>query len=79
MRKTVTDALPDILKALEAAEDSTRATLSTRSASDKDLTLSAADRAELSAASGRIQTNSAKPQGCGGQIEYRCQRFEGIP
>lgn len=27
---------------------------------DKDLTLSAADRAELSAASGRIQTNSAK-------------------
>lgn len=58
--KTVTDALPDILKALEAAEDSMGDAVDALRQCDKDLTLSAADRAELSAASGRIQTNSAK-------------------
>ena len=58
--KTVTDALPDILKALEAAEDSMGDAVDALHQCDKDLTLSAADRAELSAASGRIQTNSAK-------------------
>lgn len=58
--KTVTDALPDILKALEAAEDSMGDAIDALHQCDKDLTLSAADRAELSAASGRIQTNSAK-------------------
>ena len=58
--KTVTDALPDILKALEAAEDSMGDAVDALRQCDKDLTLNAADRAELSAASGRIQTNSAK-------------------
>lgn len=58
--KTVTDALPDILKALEAAEDSMGDAVDALEQCNKDLTLSAADRAELSAASGRIQTNSAK-------------------
>lgn len=58
--KTVTDALPDILKALEAAEDSMGDAVDALEQCDKDLTLNAADRAELSAASGRIQTNSAK-------------------
>lgn len=58
--KTVTDALPDILKALETAEDSMGDAVDALRQCDKDLTLSAADRAELSAASGRIQTNSAK-------------------
>ena len=58
--KTVTDALPDILKALEAAEDSMGDAIDALRQCDKDLTLNAADRAELSAASGRIQTNSAK-------------------
>ena len=58
--KTVTDALPDILKALEAAEDSMGDAVDALRQCDKDLTLSAADRAELSAASGRMQTNSAK-------------------
>ena len=58
--KTVTDALPDILKALEAAEDSMGDAIDALEQCNKDLTLSAADRAELSAASGRIQTNSAK-------------------
>ena len=56
----MTDALPDILKALEAAEDSMGDAVDALRQCDKDLTLNAADRAELSAASGRIQTNSAK-------------------
>ncbi len=56
----VMDALPDILKALEAAEDSMGDAVDALEQCNKDLTLSAADRAELSAASGRIQTNSAK-------------------
>ncbi len=58
--KTVTDALPDILKALEAAEKTAGDAVDALRQCDKDLTLNAADRAELSAASGRIQTNSAK-------------------
>lgn len=58
--KTVTDALPDILKALETAEKHAGDAIDALHQCDKDLTLSAADRAELSAASGRIQTNSAK-------------------
>ena len=58
--KTVTDALPDILKALETAEKHAGDAIDALRQCDKDLTLNAADRAELSAASGRIQTNSAK-------------------
>lgn len=58
--KTVTDALPDILKALETAEKHAGDAIDALHQCDKDLTLNAADRAELSAASGRIQTNSAK-------------------
>lgn len=58
--KTVTDALPDILKALETAEKHAGDAVDALRQCDKDLTLNAADRAELSAASGRIQTNSAK-------------------
>ena len=58
--KTVTDALPDILKALETAEKHAGDAIDALRQCDKDLTLNAGDRAELSAASGRIQTNSAK-------------------
>ena len=60
LAKTVTDALPDILKALETAEKHAGDAIDALRQCDKDLTLNAADRAELSAASGRIQTNSAK-------------------
>lgn len=56
----MTDALPDILKALETAEKHAGDAVDALEQCNKDLTLSAADRAELSAASGRIQTNSAK-------------------
>ena len=41
----MTDALPDILKALEAAEDSMGDAVDALEQCDKDLTLSAADRA----------------------------------
>lgn len=56
----VMDALPDILKALETAEKHAGDAIDALRQCDKDLTLNAGDRAELSAASGRIQTNSAK-------------------
>lgn len=58
--KTVTDALPDILKALEAAEDSMGDAVDALRQCDKDLTMSAADRAAISAAGDRIQSNSTK-------------------
>ena len=56
--KTVTDALPDILKALEAAEDSMGDAVDALRQCDKDLTLNAADRAELSRFSNDLQQQS---------------------
>ena len=56
----VMDALPDILKALEAAEDSMGDAVDALEQCNKDLTMSAADRAAISAASDRIQSNSTK-------------------
>ncbi len=56
--KTVTDALPDILKALEAAEDSMGDAVDALEQCNKDLTMSAADRAELSRFSNDLQQQS---------------------
>ena len=56
--KTVTDALHDILKALEAAEDSMGDAVDALRQCDKDLTLNAADRAELSRFSNDLQQQS---------------------
>ena len=56
--KTVTDALPDILKALEAAEDSMGDAIDALEQCNKDLTMSAADRAELSRFSNDLQQQS---------------------
>lgn len=54
----VMDALPDILKALEAAEDSMGDAVDALRQCDKDLTLNAADRAELSRFSNDLQQQS---------------------
>ena len=56
----VMDALPDILKALEAAEDSMGDAVDALEQCNKDLTMSAADRAAISAAGDRIRSNSTK-------------------
>lgn len=56
----VMEALPDILRSLEDAADESSDVISALEQCSRDLEMSAADRAELSAASGRIQTNSAK-------------------
>lgn len=54
----VMDALPDILKALEAAEDSMGDAVDALEQCNKDLTMSAADRAELSRFSNDLQQQS---------------------
>ena len=54
----MTDALPDILKALEAAEDSMGDAVDALEQCNKDLTMSAADRAELSRFSNDLQQQS---------------------
>jgi len=54
------EALPDILKALESAADHTGDAIDALEQCDKDLTMSSSDRAEVSAASNRIQANSTK-------------------
>ncbi len=78
--KTVTDALPDILKALETAEKHAGDAIDALRQCDKDLTLNAADRAELSAASGHPDKQRTKLKAAADSFEYRCQRFaKGIP
>ena len=66
--KTVTDALPDILKALEAAEDSMGDAVDALEQCNKDLTLSAADRAQLTQYSNDLQRQSSTLSDLAGQL-----------
>lgn len=66
--KTVTDALPDILKALETAEDSMGDAVDALEQCNKDLTMSAADRAQLTQYSNDLQRQSSTLSDLAGQL-----------
>lgn len=66
--KTVTDALPDILRSLEDAADESSDVISALEQCNRDLEMSAADRAQLSRFSNDLQQQSGKLSDLAGQL-----------